>query len=207
MAVIYISLYRSNKVKNKKEIIMSDIANISAPLELKEEINKLCLLQPHQQEPSHYIITMIDVIDVVRHHYPEIEIKSIGECEAVVDYNPKEQESKKWVEYLKVTLVCAIVFAGAMVAIMAYQTDISLKKTFAILYESLTGNKSDNPLWITIPYSIGMPLGILIFFNHIGPKKLTNDPTPIQIEINTYEKQSDDTIIDVISNELRGQKK
>ena len=50
-----------------------------------------------------------------------------------------------------------------------------------------------------------MPLGIIVFYNHIGTKKLTEDPTPIQVEINEYETKVEDTIIDTLIAEKRGQ--
>ena len=39
---------------------------------------------------------------------------------------------------------------------------------------------------IEICYAIGMPVGIIIFYNHIGKKKITQDPTPIEVEMRKY---------------------
>ena len=132
-------------------------------------------------------------------------IQSVGEMDGMIDYNPVKEKKRPVIEWLKVFVACMIVFAGTSIAIMAYQTDVSLGKTFTTLYEVFTGDVVQNPVWITIPYSIGMPLGILVFFNHIGTKKLTDDPTPIEVEINTYETQVGDTIIETIATEKRGQ--
>ena len=38
--------------------------------------------------------------------------------------------------------------------------------------------------------------GIILFFNHVGRKKITPDPTPIQIEMRKYEKDVDTTFIE-----------
>ena len=46
-----------------------------------------------------------------------------------------------------------------------------------------------------IPYSIGLAVGIVIFFNHFGKKMLTTDPTPIEVQMTTYEEE-------VIKNQL-----
>ena len=39
-------------------------------------------------------------------------------------------------------------------------------------------------------------MGILVFFNHIGKKKITSDPTPIQVEMRKYEQDVDMTFIE-----------
>jgi stage V sporulation protein AA len=49
---------------------------------------------------------------------------------------------------------------------------------------------------LEICYAVGLLLGIVIFYNHFAGKKLGSDPTPIQVEMNKYEKDIDDTLID-----------
>ncbi len=39
-------------------------------------------------------------------------------------------------------------------------------------------------------------MGILVFFNHIGKKKITSDPTPIQVEMRKYEQDVDMAFIE-----------
>ena len=41
-------------------------------------------------------------------------------------------------------------------------------------------------LQIAFSYSIGLAVGIIVFFNHFSKKKLTKDPTPIEIEMKKY---------------------
>ena len=37
---------------------------------------------------------------------------------------------------------------------------------------------------------------IIIFFNHVGKKKITPDPTPMQVEMRKYETDIDTTFIE-----------
>ena len=39
---------------------------------------------------------------------------------------------------------------------------------------------------LEISYSIGLALGIIVFFNHFSKKKITQDPTPIEVEKKKY---------------------
>lgn len=45
-------------------------------------------------------------------------------------------------------------------------------------------------------YCLGLAVGILVFFNHIGKKKITSDPTPIQVEMRKYEQDVDMAFIE-----------
>ena len=49
---------------------------------------------------------------------------------------------------------------------------------------------------LEVCYCIGLGLGIILFFNHVGRKKITPDPTPIQIEMRKYEKDVDTIFIE-----------
>ncbi len=71
------------------------------------------------------------------------------------------------------------------------------------LNKIFTGYIDPDPLWITIPYSIGMPIGVMLFFNHIGTKRFSDDPTPIEIEIEKYEDSLESTILDDLTNKRR----
>ena len=46
--------------------------------------------------------------------------------------------------------------------------------------------------------SVGIGLGVLFFFNHFGRKKITQDPTPMQVQMRLYEDDVDTTIIEEI---------
>lgn len=45
-------------------------------------------------------------------------------------------------------------------------------------------------------YSVGLAIGILVFFNHIAVKKLNTDPTPLEVEMRLYEENICKTLID-----------
>ena len=47
-----------------------------------------------------------------------------------------------------------------------------------------------------VSYSIGLAVGILVFYNHFGPKKLSKDLTPIEVEMRKYETEINQALID-----------
>lgn len=205
MQEVYIKPYKNNKVEGKKQIQIKDVAQISAPKHLKTQIENICLFKPQVTKLTHFVVSIITIIDAIHQQFPDLSVQNVGEVDGVIEYNPVKPKAHPIWEWVKLVLVCIIVFAGSTVAIMAYQTDVSMAKTFTTLYKVFTGEVNDSPAWLTVPYAIGMPLGIIVFYNHIGTKKLTEDPTPIQVEINEYETKVQDTIIDTLIAEKRGQ--
>ena len=54
---------------------------------------------------------------------------------------------------------------------------------------------------LEISYSIGLALGIILFFNHFGRKKITSDPTPIEVEMYKYETDVNAAIVETAERE------
>lgn len=97
---------------------------------------------------------------------------------------------------IKTVLLCIIIFFGSAFTIMAFNNDISVTDVFDKLYGQVMGTKADGVNELEVCYCIGLGLGIILFFNHVGRKKITPDPTPIQIEMRKYEKDVDTTFIE-----------
>ena len=55
-----------------------------------------------------------------------------------------------------------------------------------------------------VTYSIGIGVGVVLFFNHFGRRKLTQDPTPMEVEMRTYEDDVDTTIIEQADRSQKG---
>ena len=89
-------------------------------------------------------------------------------------------------------------FFGAAFSIMTFNNDVDTGKLFSQIYTQVTGQTSNNFTILEIAYSIGIGLGILFFFNHFGRMKITNDPTPMQVQMRLYEDDVNKTIIEDI---------
>ena len=57
------------------------------------------------------------------------------------------------------------------------------------------GTKPDDPTFVELFYSVGLALGIFLFFNHVPGKKVTNEPTPIQVQMRLYEQDVNRTFL------------
>ena len=141
------------------------------------------------------VFSILNVIDLILQDYPNVEVVSYGEQDFVVEYIASPI-APKWREYFKVILLCITIFLGSAFTIMAFNNDISIGEVFDRFYGQVIGQKKPTVSEIEICYGLGLAVGILVFFTHIGKKKITSDPTPIQVEMRKYEKDIDTTFIE-----------
>ena len=94
-----------------------------------------------------------------------------------------------------------IVFFGTMFSIMTSQTDVDVNGLFQKIYQQFTGRYSDGFTVLEITYSVGIGIGVILFFNHFGKWKLNQDPTPMEVEMRSYEDQVDMTVLEMQNRE------
>ena len=90
-------------------------------------------------------------------------------------------------------------FFGAAFAIMTFNTDVSISKLFSDIYADITGQNNDGFSILEISYSVGLGLGIIIFYNHFGKRRLSKDPTPIELEMRSYETDIETALVDGVN--------
>ena len=197
---VYLKI-EQNVLVRKPNVVLKDIARITAvnrPLVNKMKQMKVYTFHiPANQgkkKSQMQVFSVLKIIELIGKEFPNVEIQNIGEKDFVVEYVPKEQQ--KWLLRLKTAIVCVIIFFGSAFTIMTFNNDVGVGKVFMDFYEQVMGKKSDGFTVLEVCYSIGLFLGIMVFFNHVGHKKITHDPTPIQVEMRTYEKDVDTTCIE-----------
>lgn len=203
---IYIRAYKKKTVDLNQSIQIKDVADVAAEPIVKAEVDQIKIFYvPEAEKSGRYIVTIIDVINAIWKVYPNADIQCLGETDMIVDYKAKPIKQNTLWEWIKALSMCITVFAGAGIAIMTYNTDTSLGKTFVIINRLFTGKEVQQPYLLTIPYSIGIATGIILFFNHIGMRKITDDPTPMQVEIEKYEQDVESAEVESITNKRRGE--
>ena len=195
MSTVYIKPELSCLVSHKK-ITVADICQVYASEEkVAKQVRQVPLFQiSKSQEKNKISVSSLYVIRHIMDDVPGVTVINLGESDFLVEYLPPGPK-KKWKDYGKAVLVGIVVFFGSAFTIMTFNEDANLPLVFARVYESVSGDSAGNG-WLEVSYSLGLPLGILLFFNHFASAKLSNDPTPLQIQMRQYEQQEDTTIIE-----------
>ena len=119
----------------------------------------------------------------------------MGEQDIIITY--EEQKTPGiFMNILKTAIVMLLTFCGAAFSIMAFNNDVSVTTLFSQIYEYVTGTGSDGFTILEVSYSVGVTVGILVFFNHFGKRRFTVDPTPMEVQMRLYENDIQTTLVD-----------
>ncbi len=192
---LYIQIQKSIHI-DKPTLYVSDIGELFCQDKtIENEISHIVLKNLKDKKGIRICMNAIDVVKEIQSKYPDVDVNSIGEPEFIVEYAVHKPRPRV-LEFAIVFFVAAFTFLGSMYAIMAYNNDVGTVEIFENVYEFLgLSDYSDNNV-LEIAYGIGLALGIIVFYNHFGSFKITKDPTPIQVEMDKYQKDIDDTLID-----------
>lgn len=159
----------------------------------------------HFVNQKYVVIDILQIIQKMVQTCPGIRVESLGEKEVILEPGFITEEEKKgkktsekgqkWWNGLKLIFVCGICFFGTGFTIMAFQNDIGINGVFDTVYEILMGEKPSGVNALQLGYAVGLFLGILLFFNHVGKKKISSDPTPIQVSLQNYEEDVNNTLV------------
>lgn len=192
---LYLKIDANVQVHNRK-VHLKDIAEmICSNKETENKVKTLILEHAVGNEPGRYVRSVMEVIDCIRKEFPNLEINNLGESDFIITYEKKTQFSET-LAWGKTAAVCVLSFFGAGFSIMTFNNDVNIPRLFGQIYELFTGQTSDGFTVLEITYSLGIGLGIILFFNHFAGKKLTKDPTPLEVQMRTYEDDINNTIIE-----------
>ncbi|MCL2047327.1 MAG: stage V sporulation protein AA [Defluviitaleaceae bacterium] len=200
---IYIKPKKKAILADKFQILIKDVADVVAKGDEGEKIGqlKLVTIKHDAEKTKNYAISVTDIIKKITQAYPNAAVNNVGELDTWVHCTFGKAKDKPLFMWLRVCVVSLILMVGAATAIMAFHTDGQIPKVFERYYSMLYGTESKNPPIIAIPYCIGLALGIVVFYNHFMGKKISDDPTPIEVEIEQYNTQVTEAVIEMIEKQ------
>lgn len=199
---VYIKAERNTQMQTD-DVFLKDIASLYCEdRAVLARVKAIKLHTFHEKAEKRFFISMTEVIELIKEAVTGVEVESIGEPDMIAERVYVERK-RGAAEALKILLVSLVCFFGASFTIMAFHNDIGIVDVFARYYELVMGSKPNGFTVLEISYSIGLAAGIIIFFNHIGGRRLTKDPTPIEVEMSTYEEDVEKTLIKTASREGR----
>ena len=187
---VYIRLKYRAKIKPNQPILLKDIANIIGHDDVTEKVGKL-VLGEFSKDKDVFILDVSVVLQTIFRHYPELSMDTYGPAQTIIEV----VRVRKKVSKTGFIVVWLILFVGAAFAIMNFHEDVSMRQMHERLYYMITGEHSHHPLVFQVPYSIGLGLGMILFFNHIFKKKFNDEPSPMEVEMFNYQQELDQYLI------------
>lgn len=161
-------------------------------------LKTLKVLKVPDEGKHRYVISVLRLIEIIHKKYPDLEVQNMGAPDLIVTYEDQKKHNQIW-QVCKVIFITLTTFFGSGFAIMTFNNDSATPKLFNKIYELMTGTSKTGFSILELSYSIGIVIGILVFFNHFGRKRFTVDPTPMEIEMRLYENDIQTTVISEFS--------
>lgn len=192
--VLYIKATQNAEVESE-DVYLRDIASVTCTN--KSAAAKAKAMRVHHFRPEHggrTVISVIKLIEEIQKLEPSVTVESVGETDTVIEQVKTDRKKGAFV-FCKIVFVALISFFGTAFTIMAFHNDIGIQEVFAEFHQIVMGADTDGFTVLEVSYSIGLAAGIILFFNHIGGRRITKDPTPIEVAMRKYEKEVNLTLV------------
>lgn len=147
------------------------------------------------------VMPAFDLVRAIKEHCGEADIHLMGRTDTIVTVGDRHDGQRR-ASPLVVAAVAMLVFVGSAMAIMNFHADVAMPIVHQQIYRLITGRTAVHPLILQIPYSLGIGIGVALFFNHL-PRTRQRDPSPLEIETHLYQESVNSTLIAAIEQRER----
>lgn len=200
---VYIRFRHRVLVQPNDKILIKDIAQIIAEEQLHSRVKEVVLYQVKPEDRNIIIMDIMEVVENLKKIDPAIEVQLIGSSQMIIEVVYK----KRKISPVFFLFIWFLLFFGSMLTIMNFHEDVSMQDAHQRLYKMITGEEVEKPLIFQIPYSIGLGLGMIIFFNHVFKKRLNEEPSPLEVEMFNYQQDLDRYVLMHENKESMSRKK
>ena len=179
--MIYVQLQNRAKVEMGQPLHLGAAARLIAP----QGAEKLCLPCPAEQ--GVWKLEAIHVTRALRKAYPQEEITLLG---ADVCYVHRvKAPHRDLTRPLRTAAALLILCLGGALGLAWFHADVDMPRAQYAVYEALTGEEPADSRLITIPYAIGVALGVAVFYA-LPSRKAT---TPLEVKLTEYQEDMEKT--------------
>ncbi|MCR6785885.1 stage V sporulation protein AA [Bacillus thuringiensis] len=188
------------KVSPTYEVKLGDVAQLAGDSSVVKLLQNEIVYKITAHDKTHVVIDVMKVIEIIQQKASHVQINLLGSGQTLVEIIYE----KKKAHPIFFGLVWLLLFIGAALAIIYFHEDVSMQQVHQRLYYMITGEFNAQPLLFQIPYSLGLGLGMVLFFNHVFQKRINEEPSPLEVEMFQYQQSLDQY---VIVNENKGNMK
>jgi len=179
--MIYIQLGNRAKVTPGQPLLLGSAARLIAP----EGAGGIVL--PCPEKTGVWKLQAIDVARAVRAAYPQEAITLMG---ADVCYVHRVDAPKRdLTRPLRTAAAFLILCLGGALGLAWFHSDVDMPRAQAAVYEAITGEAPSDMRLITVPYAVGVALGVAVFYA-LPSRSAT---TPLEVKLTAYQEDMEKT--------------
>lgn len=188
---VYIRMRNRIEKRLNEDVLLQDLAQVIAADALMEQLKAMVIYRISEGDRNIIVIDSTRIIKAIRGINQDLEIQIIGPAQTIIEVILKKKEAS----IPLFLLVWLLLFIGSALTIMNFHEDVSMQAVHQKLYKIITGKEVEKPLIFQIPYSLGLGLGMIIFFNHVFKKRFNEEPSPLEVEVFSYQQALDQYVI------------
>ncbi|TJY44397.1 stage V sporulation protein AA [Cohnella pontilimi] len=191
--VVYVRLRRRVLARPETVITLGLVARLVTDTpESEQRLSRLPLHRIVPQDGNMIVIDMLQIVKAVREELPHTTVETFGEPHVLVEVaHPDTSKPRP----LMLVLAWVLLFFGSGMALMNFHADVNMPLVQERITELITGKPDRHPWLFQIPYSLGVGLGMLLFFNRLLRKKMPDEPNPLEVEMFMYQENVNHYII------------
>ena len=139
------------------------------------------------------VIHLGEVIEKINEKLPMVKINFLKADDTVIFFDSCKKDRTK---YIRVAIVSIVVLMGSVMGIMNFHADVNMYASQYKIVDVLTRDAKKYLPYFQIPYSIGIGVGVALFFNKFIPTYSKYEPSPMELKMISLNKE--------IENQLRG---
>ena len=168
------------------------------PEAYEAKIKDICLRSYDNNTSKYDVIHLGEVIEEVNNRFPKLRLNFLKPEDIIIFFDSYKKDRTK---YIRVFIVAVVVLMGSIMGIMNFHADVNMAHSQFMMVNAITKDAKSYMPYFQIPYSIGLGVGMLLFFNHWFNKKINDEPSPLEIEIFNYQQELDQYLI-ISENQL-----
>ncbi|MCP3032662.1 stage V sporulation protein AA [Halobacillus sp. A1] len=184
---LYIRMKQSIRIPPKQMIRVYDVARVTGDSRKKHMVEHMILHTVKPEDRNIIVVDSFSIIERILNRFPDSDVEILGPNQCVVHVEGQKRKPNVFL----VSFIWLLLFVGAAMAIMNFHYDVSMEMVQQKLHFMLTGEEEEYPLWIQVPYSIGLGVGMILFFNHWFQKRFNEEPNPMEVEVFKYQEDID----------------
>ncbi len=197
---VYLKCDRNVEVQSE-DVFMKDLGDVyCSNKNVQAKCGTLRAYHVGRQVHKRCVLSSLKLVELMEDACSGISVEVVGETDVLVEW-VNVNRHKSMGQWLKAALVCMVSFFGTAFTIMAYHNDVGINEVFTEVYRIVMAREPSGPNVLEISYSIGLAAGIIVFFNHIGGRRITKDPTPLEVAMRNYEQDVDKALIETAGRE------
>ncbi|MCR8745522.1 stage V sporulation protein AA [Romboutsia lituseburensis] len=175
----------------KSSIYLEDIYSVY-PKEYENKMKKISLRNYKNNTSKYDVIHLGEIIEAVNNKHSDLRLNFLKPDDVIIFFDDLKIDKTK---YLRVFIVSIVVLMGSIMGIMNFHADVNMAQSQFMMVNAITKDAKLYLPYFQLPYSIGIGIGVAIFFNKFIPTYSKGEPSPLDLKMISLNKE--------IENQLR----